>query len=260
MRTRPRVRLAPLFAVGLFAAWAAASGLSQDPPGERRPPGPAGEAVSLDDSAQKALKAGLDALAKMQQPSGAWTCKVGYKLNDGYYGQDGEHVGVTSIACMAFMAAGSFPDRGEYAAVVARGLEYVLRCSRIEDGYLTSNGSRMYEHGFATLFLAQVYGMTRRDDVRNVLRRAATLLVQAQSPEGGWRYQPQPIDADLSVTVTCLQGLRAARNVGIAVPVSTIDRAKAYVNACATPWGFKYQSDQVYAQNDVRQHLQRRRL
>jgi len=205
-----------------------------------------------DQMSQEAIKRGLTALVKMQRESGAWTCKVGYKLNEGYHGEDGEHVGVTALSCMALMASGNLPDRGEHSKAVAKGLDFVLRSSRPEDGYITSNGTRMYEHAFATLFLSHAYGMTQRDDARQKLKRAVTLLVQAQNPEGGWRYQPQPVDADLSVTVSTLQALRAARAVGIAVPVTTIERAAKYVNDCWTPYGYKYQSSATYMNNDTR--------
>lgn len=208
--------------------------------------------VEHDPAVRKAIGAGLAWLARVQAPSGAWICKIGYKLNDGYYGRDGEHVGVTSIACMAFMANGSLPDRGPYARQVRSGLDFVLRSVREEDGYITANGSRMYSHAFATLFLAHAYGTTQRADVRTKLRRAVKLLEQAQNPEGGWRYQPQPVDADISVTVTVLQALRAARDAGIAVSSTTIERAMKYVDACATPWGYRYQSLKRYRENDGR--------
>jgi hypothetical protein len=94
--------------------------------------------------------------------------------------------------------------------------------------------------------------MTKRPDVKDKLRRAVDLLVFAQNKEGGWRYQPTPIDADLSVTVSCLQALRGARNTGISVPIETIDRAMRYVRACATRYGFNYQRSDDYTFNDTR--------
>lgn len=241
-----RFAVAAVFATVLTGAWA------QDTRKSRLEVKTQSRPSYYDRASREAVKRGLEALVRMQRDSGAWTCKVGYKLNENYHGEDGEHVGVTALACMAFMAAGHLPDRGEHSKVVARGIDFVLRCSRPEDGYITSNGTRMYEHAFATLFLAHVYGMTQRDDVRQKLKRATTLLVQAQNPEGGWRYQPQPVDSDLSVTVSTLQGLRAARAAGIAVPVTTIERAVKYVKECWTPRGFKYQSNMTYMNNDTR--------
>ncbi|MBI4566361.1 MAG: terpene cyclase/mutase family protein [Planctomycetes bacterium] len=196
---------------------------------------------------------GLMWLASRQNPNGSWNCKIGYKLYEDYHGQDGEHVGVTALAGMAFVGAGHLPNRGKYGRTVARALEFILASTREEDGYITSNGTRMYSHAFATMFLAEIQGCSPRADVREKLKRAVALLVSAQTRDGGWRYQPIPVDADLSVTVSTLQALRAARNTGIAVPTETIDRAVEYVRKCASPYGgFTYQRGDDYTFNDTR--------
>jgi hypothetical protein len=100
----------------------------------------------------------------------------------------------------------------------------------------------MYGHGFATLFLAEVYGMTPREEVGDVLRRAVKLIIDTQNDQGGWRYNPQPEVADISVTVCQVMALRAARNCGISVPKETIDRSIDYVRRSQNnDGGFKYQ-------------------
>ncbi len=87
----------------------------------------------------------------------------------------------------------------------------------------------MYGHGFATLFLAECYGMTMRADIREKLSKAVNLIVNTQNNEGGWRYQPVRRDADISVTICQVMALRAARNAGLFVPRETIDRCTEYV-------------------------------
>jgi hypothetical protein len=87
----------------------------------------------------------------------------------------------------------------------------------------------MYGHGFATLFLAEVYGTTPNVEVRDKLKRAVKLIVTTQNKDGGWRYEPQSTDADISVTICQVMALRAARNAGIYVPSETIDRCIEYV-------------------------------
>lgn len=198
------------------------------------------------ESAQIAIQKGLEYLAESQHPDGYWECDIGYKLNYSYQitKQDGRHVGVTSLACMALMSNGNLPGRGKYGRHVERGLAYVL--SKVKDsGFITdegSKGSRMYSHAFATLFLAEVYGMTHRLDVKVGLKRAVEGIIKWQNGQGGWRYLPLASDADLSVTVCQLQALRAARNVGIQVNTATIEKAIRYVVRCANPDGsFKYQ-------------------
>jgi len=237
-----------LLGIGTFATLLGASAAPS--PVQERPLGVHTYDFTLD--CRNACDKGLAWLASRQNTNGSWNCKIGYKLYEDYHGEDGQDVGVTALACMAFTGAGNAPNRGKYGRVVAKGLDFILSCSREEDGYITANGSRMYSHAFAAMFLAEVYGMSTRPDVKEKLRRSVDLLVSAQNKEGGWRYQPIPVDADISVTVSVLQGLRAARNCGIEVPIDTIDRAMKYVRACATSQGFYYQRSDNYSFNDTR--------
>jgi hypothetical protein len=101
----------------------------------------------------------------------------------------------------------------------------------------------MYSHGWGTLFLAECYGMTHREDIREKLEKAVQLIVDAQNREGGWRYQPVPNDADVSVTICQINALRAARNAGVFVPKETVDRCIQYVKGAQnSDGGFKYMS------------------
>jgi hypothetical protein len=178
---------------------------------------------------RSAVDRGLTWLAERQNIDGSWSGKIGYKLNNGYdYTGEGPHVGVTSLACMAFLAGGHLPGRGEYGDIVERGLDFVIGCCR-DDGYITYGGSRMYSHAFSTLFLAEIYGMTHREDVRVRLQNAVDFIVRCQNEEGGWRYEPFAPESDMSIVVCQVIALRAARNIGIRVPRSTVDNAAQYV-------------------------------
>jgi hypothetical protein len=178
---------------------------------------------------EEAVERGLAWLAAHQNPDGSWTSKIGFKLNSEYRDTaEGGHVGVTALAGTAFLAGGHTPERGEHSEVLARALDYVLSGVQ-EDGYITLNGSRMYSHAFATLFLAEACGMTHRADVRAKLQKAVDFIVETQNEEGGWRYVPFSPESDMSIVVCQAMALRAARNIGIRVPKSTIDRAARYV-------------------------------
>ena len=217
------------------------------PDGVSRPPkgGAGAENAALEGEITPELTAavdrGLAALASMQN-------------DDGSFGQGrfGKNVAVTSLACLAFMSDGHVPGRGRYGPVVEKGLRYVLSCSS-ETGLIAGDSINgpMYGHGFATLFLGEVYGMTQgggdtalADRVHDALVRACTLIERTQNDEGGWRYNPVPFDADVSVTICQIMALRSARNAGLEVPRSTIDKAVTYVRDCQLPdGGFKYQKD-----------------
>jgi Prenyltransferase and squalene oxidase repeat len=196
----------------------------------------------IDRNTDTAINASLDWLARQQHADGSFGTNQ-------YTG----NVAVTSLAGLAFMSGGHQPNRGRYGEHVTRALRYILRC---EDpgiaGFLNNPRAQfhgpMYGHGFATLFLAEVYGMVNepnlRSELRSTLGRAVRLIITSQNQEGGWRYHPHSRDADLSVTICQINALRAARNAGIAVPRPTRDRCEAYVRRCQDQQsgGFRYQT------------------
>ena len=172
-------------------------------------------------AAQQAIDNGLEFLAQQQHDDGSF--------GSGGYARD---VAVCALAGMAFMAGGSSPGRGPYGAESTRCVEFILENTQ-DSGFINVPGSGshgpMYGHGFATLYLAETYGMTRRADVREKLSKAVNLIVNTQNTDGGWRYQPVRRDADISVTICQVMALRAARNAGIYVPHKTVDDCIAYV-------------------------------
>jgi len=176
----------------------------------------------------------------------AWLARA--QNEDGSFGRGrmSENAGIVSLCALAFMADGSVPGRGRYGAAVERALEYVLK-HVTESGLVTSDGNNgpMYGHGFATLFLGEIYGMSPDDvRVRDALVRAVRLIENSQNGEGGWRYNPVPDDADVSVTICQVMALRSARNAGIRIPKDVVDGAVRYVRECQNPdGGFRYMRD-----------------
>ena len=220
--------------IGLFLIGFTNSALAQATPSKRNFEATASEFVSPE--TQKSIDRGLAYLAIRQHPDGSFGSGSTYKRN----------VAVTALAGMAFLSAGHTPGRGQYGKHVDQSIEFLLSCAK-PSGYIVREDSTghgpMYGHGFATLFLAEVYGMTPRKDVREALKAAVQLIVNSQSREGGWRYDPDGKDADVSVTVCQMMALRAARNSGIAVPKTTVDQCVEYVKKCQNnaDGGFRYQ-------------------
>jgi hypothetical protein len=179
---------------------------------------------------QAAIDRGLAYLARVQADDGS------------YFDGNGSNVAITGLAGLALMAGGHQPGRGRYGAAVSRAMDYLLtRGHGQTPGYLTASEtgpghSGMYQHGFGTLFLAELYGMVpdpdRQKRLRDSLEKAVALIIRAQNREGGWRYQPRPSEADVSVTVAQLMALRAARNAGVFVPKSAVDASVKYIKDC----------------------------
>ncbi|WP_299464450.1 prenyltransferase/squalene oxidase repeat-containing protein [uncultured Gimesia sp.] len=181
----------------------------------------------------KSIQRGLDYLAKQQTAGGSFQTT-----------QDGSTypVSMTSLAGIAFLANGNTPSRGPYADQVRKATEYVLSQAQ-ENGLIAAgseNGRPMYGHGFSLLFLSSVFGMETDAKVRariaKVVKDGIQLTSSGQSNLGGWIYTPGGGDEG-SVTVTQMQGLRAAHDAGFTVPKSTIQNAIKYLELCQTPEG-----------------------
>lgn len=183
--------------------------------------------------ARRAVAKGLAYLSSRQSEEGSFGAGA-YQNN----------LAICGLAGMAFLSSGSLPGRGKYGANLDRCVDYLLANCQ-ESGYVhagqTNTRGPMYEHGFATLFLAEVYGNSMAVDLREKLAKAVQLIVSTQNERGGWRYKPQRDEDDVSVTVCQVMALRAAHNAGIYVPTETLDRAIGYVQRCQNEdGGFRY--------------------
>jgi hypothetical protein len=179
--------------------------------------------VTVDADTEAVINGSLKWLAVHQQPSGSFM-------------ERNNQAAITGYTLLAFMAAGNLPDEGTYGKAVGNGARFLLNCVR-SDGYIiapveVNNDKGMYGHGIATIALAELYGQTTDPNVHSKLERAVHLIVSTQNPQGGWRYFPRIMDADISVTVLQIVALRAAMNDGIEVPRETVDRAVNFVRMC----------------------------
>ncbi len=176
----------------------------------------------------RAVDRGLHWLAKRQNANGSFG-----SMNS---------VAVSALGGLAFIAGGNLPGQGRYGRNCDRVIGYVLsQCQPTGLIAAPNDGAPMYGQGFATLFLAEVYGESHAPSLRQKLQRAVRLIVETQNQQGGWRYQPMPMPADISVTICQVMALRAARQAGIAVPRRTIRKAIAFVRQLQNAdGGFSY--------------------
>ncbi|QDV24902.1 squalene--hopene cyclase [Aureliella helgolandensis] len=171
---------------------------------------------------------GLQYLMETQSPGGDWT--------DSYSGP-----GTTGLALMTFLASGEDPNFGTYSVPIRKAIRSMIRAQNGATGYM---GDSMYQHGFATLALAEAYGAIDETDLwesgqpqagkERSIGEALELAVrcsvtsQERNPHSAWRYSPGARDADTSVSGAVLMGLLAARNCGIEVPDKSIDSSIKY--------------------------------
>lgn len=151
-------------------------------------------------------------------------------------GQYGTEPGVVGMALMTMLAHGDDPNHGPYAKTIKNCIEYILKQRNESNGYI---GSSMYNHGFATLALAESYGAVADDRIAPALKKAVELILTSQDKNKfhGWRYSPEAQDADSTVSGACFVALIAARNAGVKVPDKNIEDAMKFYTDCQSPDG-----------------------
>ncbi|MDY3552116.1 prenyltransferase/squalene oxidase repeat-containing protein [Gemmata sp. JC717] len=222
-------------------------------------PQPVTAAAPQDDAKKKfkkdveaSIEKGLEYLKKIQAQDGHWEAQGGQYPTS-----------MTALAGMAFLMEGSTLKEGKYSDQVKKAVDWFLAPARQQPNGMigdvrnpTEQTRYMYGQGFGTMFLASVYGeeedKEQREKLEKLLKKAVEFICKAQTLKkhrkaegkevdiGGWGYVSAAEGNNFdegSVTITALQGLRAARNAGIPVPKENIDRAVNYLEACTTPKG-----------------------
>ncbi len=174
------------------------------------------------DKKMELIHGGIVYLAKNQKMDGRW-----------------EHpqypTAVTALSALSILGMGHTPHRGPYQETLTKAVDLLLSAQREKDGLIAIPGEQrsMYGHGFSTLFLSQVFGMsggmTPNSRIKNALQNAVDLIVKSQNDKGGWYYEPFSFDDEGTITIVQIQALRGCRDVGIVVPKETIEKALDYV-------------------------------
>jgi hypothetical protein len=197
--------------------------------------------------ADKAIDKALAYLAAEQRQNGCWSGNASdLRPKNG--------TAVASLCVMSFLAKGHTPGVGPYGETINRGIDFVLSTQK-DNGLLTTGNDAngpMYCHCTSTLMLSEVSGMVdpaRQKKIDAALSKAVKVILSAQqmpkggNDAGGWRYQIDSRDSDISCTGWAVMALRSVRNNGASVPKEVIDRAVAYILRCNNrgDGGFAYQ-------------------
>src|SRR6516165_9472198 len=174
-----------------------------------------------------AREKGLDWLTKNQGADGSWGKSY--------------TIGITSMACLAYLSAADEPFTGERGKALIKGLQFLLTIQK--DGMFLTQGQsvRTWIHGqgFATLALAEAYGRSLfckvKPDIDTKKIRAAIVqsireIAKNQSTSGGWWYTPGNLNRDEGATTVCaVQALVSADNFGIEIDPKVLDRGFEYL-------------------------------
>ena len=188
----------------------------------------------IDPSVDRSIAAGIEYLVASQRPDGS------------YPEANGNGGAISALSGMALLAKGHTPGQDRIGECINKSIDFILEIGAIKDndgttGYLGAKqegNGKMYAHAINTLFLSEVSGMVdarRQAKIDVVLPNAIKILLDAQNVKkserdtGGWRYQRNSGDSDMSCSGWALMALRSCRLNGGRVPEEAIAKAVEYV-------------------------------
>ena len=196
---------------------------------------------------QKSLTKALDYLTNEQTEEGFWT------------GKYEENAGIAGLCLMAFLGAECVPK--DYSLQIKKTIQFIEgkyhpsskyklnTKDAVYYGGLIYDGYPMYEHGIATLALIEALVETNDYSLEQIIVDALNLITRSQNTEnkpellggpikpdssdyGGWRYDPDSTESDLSVAGWQVLALKAAQMAALAIPEWSLPKAARFIKAC----------------------------
>lgn len=196
---------------------------------------------------EAAVARALRWLARQQESPGHWQLNAGNRSD----------TAATSLALLPFLGAGQSHLVGRYRQTVSGGLGFLVRIQK-EDGDLRHNSAGntgMYAHGQSAIVLCEAFMLSGDESLRLPAQKAIDFIVDAQYPDGGWKYTPNRDGGarrgDTSVMGWQLMALQSARAAGLKVPTATFERASHYLDGVSYEHGSQY----AYARGNRPTHV-----
>jgi hypothetical protein len=183
------------------------------------------EALGGSGETEAAIRGSLEWLTRNQEPDGRWACeKQG--------GEAGHDVAATAMALLCYYGWGMKHNVDcEYLKPVKSGMAWLLGQIKPDGDIRSGNGKNgMYDQGIAGMALCEAYGISRDPALLLPSSNVVAFIARAQNKEGGWRYQPDSQDTDMSVFGWQFMALHSARMSGIPCPSNALDRAIAWLD------------------------------
>jgi hypothetical protein len=198
---------------------------------------------------EAAVARGLRWLSRHQNADGSWSLDHFERAASCRCGDAGtirsDSAG-TSLALLPFLGAGQTHLTGIYKDTVAKGLRWLIQNQEADGDLRGSSGQYpgMYAQGQGAIVLCEAFLMTGDEDLRIPAQRAIDFIVEAQYPDGGWRYYPskhtRAPQGDTSVFGWQLMALQSALAADLSVPAETLENASHFLDGVQRADGSLY--------------------
>lgn len=195
------------------------------------------------EATEDAVRAALRWLVTAQERDGRWdAARHGAGISRSASGDQRSSTGgrvdhgVSGLALLALLGAGSTHREGPHAVTVDQGIRFLVARQRA-DGSLAGDAeffAALYCHGMATIAIGECLAMTGDPALRPVLEQAVAHTLAAQHPStGGWRYAP----GDRGDTSQCgwqVMVLATARSAGLGGFEDAEARARRFLGSVSS--------------------------
>ena len=176
---------------------------------------------------ESAIARSLEWFTRHQEADGHWAIQK-------HGGLQGHDVAATSLALLCYMGWGAkHTEPGPHQEAMARGLDWLVKQVK-HRGDMRGDSGTMYDHGMATIALAEAYGLTKDPALQLPLTKAIGFIQYAQNSDtGGWRYIPGA-EGDTSVFGWQLMALKSASLAGLVIPPHVLEKASGWLERVAS--------------------------
>jgi hypothetical protein len=197
-----------------------------------------------------AVENGLKFLIGRQERDGSWMPLYRSKrilpVRDETAAHQWTQTGLTALALMAFLGEGrTWQEKDAKVKVTQHGkcieqaIRFLLKSQDAVNGrYGPAQGNFMYNHGLATLAMAEAAGLSGDQYLRESAQKGVNLIQNAQHPSGGWKYKDEISgNADTSVTSWQVQALLTASEIGLKVRPEVLSKSLDFLKNVTEPGG-----------------------
>ena len=183
------------------------------------------ERLGGNEETEKAVSKALDWFSRNQEQDGRWSISR-------HGGQKGHDNAATAFAVLCYFGWGiKHNEPGKYKQTVDKALDWMIRNQEEDGGFMNKQHNGMYDHGVATMALAEAYGLTQDEKLKEPLQKAIQFIIDAQNQKhGAWDYRPRSSRIDSSVSGWQIMALRSARMAGLEVPDRPFELAAKWLN------------------------------
>lgn len=185
---------------------------------------------------EEAVRLGIEWLARHQDPDGSWDphgytrhCRPGLSCTGTGFPE--YRAGVTGLALLAFLGAGlDHQHDSPFRENVAGAVEWLLAHQDERGCFGPREGQYLYNHGIATIAVAEAAALTRDDALVAATGRAIRFIERTQQAGGGWDYTSARTNRnDLSVSGWQVMALHSAAAAGVPARTATLTRLEDYL-------------------------------